>query len=120
MRSSIRYGVCSTYLTKLVSHDSVGGDLGRARVVSLQGVLFSFVRQQYPTCVFVRIDRYQSEMSRKETGGSKVDCTPRENEVDDSMPGVLSFFFCTVLFQTLFARYRVCAFTTEYLDLIRL
>ena len=41
MSSTIRCGVCSTCFTLLVSLDSVGGGLGRARVVSRQRVLFS-------------------------------------------------------------------------------
>ena len=53
-----------------------------------------------------------------ETCGSKVDCTPSQNKVEGSNPGVLSFFFRIVFFSSVFVRHRVCAFTTEYLDLI--
>ena len=42
-RSTIRCGVRWMCLTLLVSFDSVGVSLGRARVVSLRGVLFSFL-----------------------------------------------------------------------------
>ena len=45
MRSTIRCGVCSTCLTLLVSPDSPEDSRGRARVVSLRGVLFSFFCQ---------------------------------------------------------------------------
>ena len=62
MRSTIRCGVYSTYLAMLVSPDSAGGDPGSARVVFLGGVLFSFFRQKFPTCLFVRIHRYPSEI----------------------------------------------------------
>ena len=54
-------------------------------------------------------------MSCKETGGSKVDCDP----VEGSNTSVISFlFFVPLFFKTNFVRHRVCAFTTEYLDLI--
>ena len=42
MRSTTRYGVCSTFPTLFVSPDSAGGGLGRARVVSLAGCCFRF------------------------------------------------------------------------------
>ena len=45
MRSTIRCAVCASCLTLLASPDSAGGGLGRARVVSLRGVLFSFFGQ---------------------------------------------------------------------------
>ena len=59
-------------------------------------------------------------MSCKEAGGSKVDRTPGENEVEGSMPGVLSFLFflCVPFFFNSFVRHRICDLTTEYLDLI--
>ena len=47
MQSTIRCSACSTCLTLLVS--SGGGGLGRARVVSLRGVPFSFFFQNIPT-----------------------------------------------------------------------
>ena len=50
----------------LVSPDSAGGDPGRARVVSLGGVLFSFFRQNFPrvnSYVYILyIYIYQSEI----------------------------------------------------------
>ena len=65
MRSTIRCGVCSTCLTVLVSPDSAGGGLSRARVVvSWRGVLFSLKKKKSSDvkCLCVRIDRYmQSE-----------------------------------------------------------
>ena len=48
MRPDIRCGVCSTYLAMLVFPDSAGRNPGRARVVFLGGVLFSFFRQIFP------------------------------------------------------------------------
>ena len=41
MSSTVRCAVCSACLTLLASPDSAGGGLGRVRVVSLRGVLFS-------------------------------------------------------------------------------
>ena len=42
MKSIIRCAVCLSYLTLLASPDSAGGGLGRARVVSVRDMLFSF------------------------------------------------------------------------------
>ena len=49
MSSMTRCGVGSTCLTLIVSPDSAGGGLGRARVVSQRRVLFSFFGQNIPS-----------------------------------------------------------------------
>ena len=54
MRSTILCGVCSTCLTLLVSPDSAGGGLGRARVVFRRRVLFVFW-SKYPKRLFVYV-----------------------------------------------------------------
>ena len=54
MMSTIRCGVCWMCQTLLVSPDSAGVALGRARVVSLRGVLVSFLWSKYQNCLFVR------------------------------------------------------------------
>ena len=56
MRSTIRCGVCSTWLTLIVPLDSAGGGLGRDRVVSRRWVLFWCFYQN--TEAFVRTYRY--------------------------------------------------------------
>ena len=61
MRSTIRCAVGLSCLTLLASPDSAGGGLGRARVVSLEGVLFSFFGQNScsdPISLFVRIEMH--------------------------------------------------------------
>ena len=68
--NDLRCAVCSLCLTLLASPDSAGGGLGRARVVSLRGVLFSFFGQNNSsdlTPLIVRIDTIQFEYL-KETG----------------------------------------------------
>ena len=49
MRSTSRCADCWTYLTLLAPPDPASSALGRARVVSLRGVLFSFFYQNIPT-----------------------------------------------------------------------
>ena len=64
MRSTTRCGVCLSCLTLLVSPDSAGDGLGRARVVSRRDVLFFFVFQNKISdlkSLLVRIDPYQPE-----------------------------------------------------------
>ena len=56
--NDLRCAVCSLCLTLLASPDSAGGGLGRARVVSLRGVLFSFFWSKYTNVLFVRIGTY--------------------------------------------------------------
>ena len=58
MRSTCLCAVCPSCLTLLASPDSTGGGLGRARVVSRRGVLFSFFLRNHRSdlkCLFVRI-----------------------------------------------------------------
>ena len=62
-RDEVRNSVCWLHgLTLLVSLDSATGDLGRARVVSRQRVLFSFFRQNFQasvrTCRYIPIRAY--------------------------------------------------------------
>ena len=56
MRPNIWCDVCPTCLTLLVSPDSAVGGLGRARGVSVRGVLFSFFGQI--SQVYFRTYRY--------------------------------------------------------------
>ena len=63
MRSTIWCVVCSACLTLLASPDSAGGGLGRARVVSSRGVLFSVFFQNSSDLKRPsgRVDAYQYE-----------------------------------------------------------
>ena len=128
MRSTIRCGVCSTCLTLLVSSDSAGGGLGRARVVSLRGVLFSFFGKNIPTSYLYVYSQIHTGTCinliyfMQENGGwSKflVACTPGEHEVEGSIPGVLYFFWWVyrLLFHVFLLGIVVCV-NRVYLDLI--
>ena len=57
MRFTDRCAVCLSCLTLLASPASAGGALGRARVVTRRGVLFSFFSNNCSDleCLFVRI-----------------------------------------------------------------
>ena len=116
MRSTIRCGDCSMYLTLLVSPDSAGRCLGCARVVSLPGVLSFW--SKYPNFYsYVQINRILIWNLVRQRW--KVARTLREYEVGSSIPGALSFFFfwCSVFFHLFFLG-TVWGFTTGYPDLI--
>ena len=110
MRSTIRCGACSTCLTLLVSPDSAGGGLGRARVISRRWILFSFFRRNYcsdPSYLFLPRDTYQSDMCHVRTWvGEHVGLSPWASLHGGSIPSVLFFYLCAV-FSSLFVSRRV-------------
>ena len=102
MRCTIQCAICSSWLTLLASPDSAGGDLGRARVVSRRGVMFSgsfHINCSNLKYLFVRIDTYQSECKYVRDWVVKQAAPfPCVFQVDVSNPGQPFLFSCAIFF----------------------
>ena len=131
-------------LTLLASPNSIGGGLGRARVVPLRGVLFRFsffVKIIVPKTLvstFVRVDAYQSTAAlnisseiycryHSPAGSSDFLCINSTIEVEGSNPGKKArvlffffrgpFFFFTFIYEYRCGCHRVVSLPSTYVAL---